>query len=163
LLRAAGCAIRRAGSGGARGLVAAAILLAAGCSVPHWPVQGPVTSAYGLRFRGLSPDLHRGVDVYVPDGTPVHAMASGTVEHAGSMSGYGLVVIMRHGANTISIYAHLSRIDVTRGQRIDGRPVIALSGHSGNATGPHLHFEIQRWGRTEDPIGLLGRLPGGGR
>lgn len=139
--------------------IACVAVTSTACSVPHWPVRGPVTSDYGLRMRGLSPDIHRGVDVYVPDGTPVHAMAGGTVEFAGTLSGFGQVVILRHDSHTISIYAHLSRIDVRRGQRIDGRPVIALSGHSGNATGPHLHFEIQRWGRTEDPIDLLGGPP----
>ncbi|HEX6558684.1 MAG TPA: M23 family metallopeptidase [Longimicrobiales bacterium] len=130
------------------------------CALPRWPVAAPLTSPYGLRFLGLRPDIHRGVDLAVPVGTPVAAMKSGTVEFAGEMQGYGMVVILRHGASLRSVYAHLSQISVRRGDRVEGRQVIGLSGASGNASGPHLHFEIDRWGRAEDPVPLLGGLPG---
>lgn len=103
--------------------------------------------------------MHRGVDLAVPLGTPVAAMESGTVEFAGEMSGYGLVVILHHGGTLRTIYGHLSQISVKRGDRIEGHQVIALSGQTGDATGPHLHFEVQRWGREEDPVPLLGGMP----
>jgi murein DD-endopeptidase MepM/ murein hydrolase activator NlpD len=130
------------------------------CSLPRWPVEAPLTSPYGIRFFGLRPDFHEGVDISVPVGTPVAAMTSGTVAFAGDMRGYGLVIVLRHSASLRTVYAHLSRIDVRAGQRVAGRQLIGLSGKSGNASGPHLHFEVQRWGHAEDPVPLLGGAPG---
>ena len=129
------------------------------CSLPRWPVDAPLTSPYGLRFLGFNPDVHKGVDLAVPVGTPVTSIKSGTVEFAGEMRGYGTVVIVRHGGTVRSIYAHLSKLSVQKGDRVDGRQVLGLSGQSGNASGPHLHFEVQRWGRQEDPVTLLGAPP----
>lgn len=130
------------------------------CSIPRWPVSGPVTSPYGLRLRGLSPQIHRGIDVFVPVGTPVQAMKNGKVVFAGEQRGYGLVVILEHGPKLRTVYAHLSEISVKQGDDVHGKQVIALSGQTGDATGPHLHFEIQRWGAAEDPVLLLGGMPG---
>ena len=135
------------------------LLFLAACGLPRWPVQGPITSPYGLRLVGWSPELHRGVDIAVPDGTPVVAMRGGVVERAGSMSGYGTVVVLRHRGSTRTIYGHLSQLRVQTGDRVGAGQVIALSGHSGNARGPHLHFEVQRWGEAEDPVPLLGGHP----
>jgi murein DD-endopeptidase MepM/ murein hydrolase activator NlpD len=131
-----------------------------GCALPRWPVDAPLSSPYGLRFLGLRPDIHQGVDIPVPVGTPVTAMKAGTVEFAGEQRGYGLVVVLRHGGSVRTLYAHLSKIQVQRGQQVDSRQVIGLSGKSGNATGAHLHFEVQRWGRAEDPVTLLGEPRG---
>lgn len=140
--------------------VAVAALLVAmtltGCSIPRWPVDGVMTSPYGLRMRGWSPDLHEGVDIAAPAGTPVRAMKSGRIEHAGNWGGYGLSVVIAHGTNVRSLYAHMSRIDVRAGERVDGGAVIGAVGQTGSATGPHLHFEVWRWGRAEDPVPLLG-------
>jgi len=130
-----------------------------GCSIPRWPVEGTMTSPYGIRLRGWTPGLHHGVDVAAPEGTPIRAMKNGRVEYAGSMGGYGLTVILSHGGTTRSLYAHMSRIDVRAGDRVRGGQVIGAVGRTGNATGPHLHFEIQRWGRPEDPVWLLGSFP----
>jgi murein DD-endopeptidase MepM/ murein hydrolase activator NlpD len=141
--------------------VLALTLLAAGCSIPRWPVQGTLISPYGIRFLGLKPDLHRGVDIRVTDGTEVLAMADGTVRFAGSMSGYGNVIWLDHSGEVISVYAHLSSIRVTKGEAVEGRQTIGLSGHSGNATGPHLHFEVWSHGREVDPVAFLGGFPGG--
>ncbi len=134
---------------------------ACGCSLPRWPVEGPLVSPFGIRFEGLKPDLHRGVDISVPDGTAVRAMWEGRVRFAGSMSGYGQVVWIDHRRRVMTVYAHLSAIRVVEGEEVDGGQVIALSGHSGNATGPHLHFEVWRHGREVDPVPLLGGFPGG--
>jgi murein DD-endopeptidase MepM/ murein hydrolase activator NlpD len=135
-------------------LLAATVLYGA-CSIPRWPVHGTMTSAYGLRgWR-----LHHGVDIAAPEGTPVRAMKSGRVEHAGAWGGYGLSIVITHGSNVRTLYAHLSRIDVRAGERVSGGAVIGAVGRTGNATGPHLHFEVWRWGRAEDPVPLLGGFP----
>ena len=127
--------------------------------MPRWPVAGALTSPFGLRRDGLRVTIHRGVDISLPHGTAVLAMAPGTIAFAGTMSGYGRVVIIDHGRDVRSLYAHLSEIRVERGQEIASRAVIALSGSSGRATGPHLHFEIHRGGQAEDPVPLLGGFP----
>lgn len=131
-------------------------LFSAACALPRWPVDAPLTSPYGLRFLGLRPDIHRGVDLAVPIGTPVIAVKAGTVEFAGQMRGFGNVIVLKHGDNLRTTYAHLSQISVSSGARVEHRQVIGLSGQSGNASGPHLHFEVIRWGREEDPVSLLG-------
>jgi murein DD-endopeptidase MepM/ murein hydrolase activator NlpD len=130
-----------------------------GCSIPRWPVNAPVTSPFGLRFFGLRPDFHSGVDLAAPMGTPVSAMKKGEVVYAGQMSGYGLVIMLQHGPRLRTVYGHLSELLVRKGDVVQGGQVIAKSGNSGNASGAHLHFEIQRWGRDEDPVELLGGLP----
>jgi murein DD-endopeptidase MepM/ murein hydrolase activator NlpD len=142
-------------------LAAAVVALAmSACAIPRWPVEGTLTSDYGLRFRGLRPGWHHGVDIAVPSGTPIHAMRNGTVVFAGVMSGYGNVVVIRHSRHLSTVYGHLSRIEVSRGDRVTGRQVVGLAGSSGNATGAHLHFEVVRSGRSEDPVRLLGGPPG---
>lgn len=142
----------------------AALLLAvaaAGCAIPRWPVDGPVTSVYGLRWRGALPEVHRGVDIAVPQGTPVRAMAGGRVRFAGVQGDYGNVVWLDHGGAVLTLYAHLSAIQVSAGQAVAPGEVVGLSGSTGNAVGPHLHFEVWRWERQVDPVPLLGRLPAG--
>lgn len=140
-------------------LLMVALLATSACSIPRWPVDGVMTSPYGVRLRGWSPGMHHGVDVAAPTGTPIRAMKNGRVEHAGAWGGYGLSVVIDHGRNVRTLYAHMSRIDVSAGQRVRGGDVIGAVGATGNATGPHLHFEIWRWGRTEDPVWLLGSFP----
>lgn len=154
--------VRRTRAGGRlrAGFAVLALLLVAGCGLPRWPVHGPLTSPYGLRIRGFIPDIHEGVDIAVPVGTPVRAMKGGRVIRAGPRGGYGLAVEIRHGPTVTAIYAHLSEIHVREGQEVRGRQVIGLSGRSGSATGPHLHFELRRGGRPVDPVPLLGREPG---
>ena len=136
------------------------LALASGCVVPRWPVDAPMTSAFGFRWSGWLPEVHRGVDLAVPSGTPVRTMAPGTVRFAGVMSGYGTVVWMDHGGEVLSVYAHLSELRVRTGQRVERDMIVGLSGASGDVTGPHLHFEVWRWGREADPVLLLGGPPG---
>lgn len=111
------------------------------------PVNGTVTSGFGPRGSGF----HKGIDLAVPDGTPVHAARAGKVVTAGSQSGYGLVVIIDHGSGYVTKYAHLSRIDVHVGDDVSGGATLGLSGHTGDATGPHVHFEILKNGTAVDP------------
>lgn len=142
-------------------LALASLALLAGCSVPRWPVDGTLTSPFGLRRNtGLDFGIHRGVDISVPTGTPVRAMAPGRVEFAGTMRGYGRVVILDHGGGIRTVYAHLSEIRTGAGQELHRRAIIGLSGASGTASAPHLHFEIRRGGNPEDPVFLLGSFPG---
>ena len=140
-------------------ILLALTILVTGCAIPRWPVDGPVSSAFGVRRDGLDFRIHRGIDIAVPTGTPIHAMAPGRVHFAGTLSGYGNVIIIQHRGRTRTLYAHLSEIHVRAGQEIEGRPVIGLSGATGRVTGPHLHFEIQRHGKAEDPVPLLGSFP----
>lgn len=118
-----------------------------------------MTSAFGLRMRGWSPDFHNGVDVAADEGVPIHAMKEGTVVKAGEMTGYGFAVILEHSPRLRTIYGHMSRIAVKPGDHVEGNAVIGNVGHTGNATGPHLHFEIWRSGHPEDPVPLLGGFP----
>jgi len=145
-----------------RGVVLLAALWGvSACAIPRWPVNGPVSSDFGLRFDGLLPGVHRGIDIAVPTGTAVHAMAPGTVRFAGVQQGYGNVVWLDHGGGVLSVYAHLSELRVSQGQVVGRDSVIGLSGMTGDATGPHLHFEVWRWGVERDPVALLGGFPAG--
>lgn len=134
-------------------------LLASSCQTPQWPVRGVVTSPYGFRMEGMLPDVHRGLDVGVPVGTPVLPLLPGRVRFAGPMSGYGQVVWVDHSESLLSVYAHLSDVSVSAGQEVDKKTVLGKSGQSGTATGPHLHFEVWRWGREVDPVEFLGGRP----
>ncbi len=138
-----------------------AVAVTSACSVPRWPVDAPMSSAFGLRLRGILPEIHRGVDIPVPVGTEVRAMADGRVRFAGTMRGFGTVVWIDHGVRVLSIYAHLSELRVQAGARVSAGQTIALSGATGDVTAPHLHFEVWRGGRAVDPVPLLGGRPGG--
>ena len=143
----------------ARLVLVAVVLSTAACGIPRWPIDAPLTSDFGLRFRGMSPDLHRGVDLRAPMGTEVHSMAAGRVRFAGTMSGFGNVIWLDHGASILSVYAHLSSIRVRAGERVGAGQLIGLSGQSGDATAPHLHFEVWQGGIEVDPVPLLGGRP----
>ena len=140
--------------------VAALTFFVSACALPRWPVQGPMTSPYGLRFLGWRPDIHEGVDISAPEGTEVLAMSEGRVSYAGAMAGYGNVVFLRHNTGIVTVYAHLSSISVRADQLVDHRQVIGHVGRSGSASGPHLHFEVWMDGRSVDPVMMLGAMPG---
>ena len=101
-------------------------------------VSGSLSSYYGDRDG----EFHKGVDWAVNQGTVVNAAAEGTVTRAGWYGGYGYCVDIAHDNGTMTRYGHLSEINVTVGQRVSQGQAIALSGNTGNSTGPHLHFEI---------------------
>ncbi len=131
-----------------------------GCGIPHWPVEGPLIAPFGVRWEGGGPSIHRGVDIIVPTGTPVYAMSNGEVRFTGTMADYGLVVWVDHSDAILTIYAHLSEILVVEGQSVTRSEALGFSGESGNASGPHLHFEIRGRGHQVDPVALLGGPPG---
>lgn len=125
-----------------------------------WPLNGPLTSAFGPRRHPIThrPDFHEGIDLEVPEGTEVYAARSGRVVFAGRRGGYGLTVILQHDHGYRTVYAHLSELFVYRGQFIEGGQRLALSGNTGNSSGPHLHFEILQYGRPLNPLALLPSL-----
>jgi len=141
-------------------LAATALLGMVGCGLPRWPVEGPLIAPFGLRWGANGPTIHRGVDIVVPTGTPVYTMSSGDVRFAGTMTDFGLVVWVDHEGAILTIYAHLSELLVVEGQHITKDEAVGLSGESGNASGPHLHFEIRGRGHQVDPVAMLGGPPG---
>ena len=113
-----------------------------------------VTSGFAMRMHPIlnSWKQHNGVDYSAPLGTPVRAMGDGVVEFSGWQSGYGNVVHIKHNNERSTVYAHLSRIDVAKGQRVDQGFTIGTVGMTGWATGPHLHFEVKIDGVQRDPL-----------
>ena len=122
-----------------------------------WPLRGRLTSLFGPRIHPVygTRDFHSGIDMAVPEGTPVHAAAPGAVVWAGTRGAYGLLVVIDHGDGYSTYYAHLSRILVEVGQFVEVGQVIALSGNTGLSIGPHLHFEVIRLGEPISPLPLL--------
>lgn len=125
------------------------------------PVNGPVTANYG---RYPSGGEHRGVDFGVRTGTLVKAFRAGKIVRSGwDTTGFGNLVKMDHGGGVASLYGHNSQLLRQIGEVIKGGVGVALSGNSGNSTGPHSHFEIQKYGRSVDPWPyLMGKYDDGG-
>jgi murein DD-endopeptidase MepM/ murein hydrolase activator NlpD len=115
------------------------------------------TSGMGMRLHPIFQTLqkHNGVDYAAPIGTPAMAVGDGVVEFAGVQGGFGNVVIVRHGANHSTVYAHLSRIQVSRGQTIQKGQTVGAVGTTGWSTGPHLHFEFRVNGVHVDPQSVI--------
>ncbi len=113
-----------------------------------------VTSGFAMRFHPILQTMraHRGVDYGAPLGTPVRSVGDGAVEFAGRQNGYGNVVQIKHGNERSTLYAHLSRIDVRKGQSVEQGQRIGAVGATGWATGPHLHFEFHVRGQYVDPL-----------
>jgi murein DD-endopeptidase MepM/ murein hydrolase activator NlpD len=113
-----------------------------------------VTSGFAMRMHPIfnSWKQHNGVDYGAPVGTPVRTVGEGIVEFAGWQNGYGNVVQVRHGNERLTVYAHLSHIDVAKDQRVDQGAIIGAVGQTGWATGPHLHFEVKIDGLQQDPL-----------
>ena len=112
-----------------------------------------ITSGFAMRFHPIlnSWRQHNGVDYGAPTGTAVRSVGDGTVDVAGWQNGFGNVVQIRHGGDRTTVYAHLSKIDVKKGQRIEQGQRVGAVGSTGWATGPHLHFEFRVGGRHMDP------------
>jgi murein DD-endopeptidase MepM/ murein hydrolase activator NlpD len=97
---------------------------------------------------------HQGIDYAAPTGTRVRAVGDGVVEYAGAKGGYGNVVILRHHGQYATVYAHLSRVNVRRGQRVAQNDTIGAVGQTGWATGPHLHYEFRIAGQPRNPFSI---------
>jgi lipoprotein NlpD len=116
-----------------------------------WPTLGVLISGFGERDR----DKHEGIDLASPEGTPVRAADEGTVLFAGEQKGYGNLVLVAHSGDLVTVYAHNAENLVKKGARVARGQQIARVGHTGNATGPHLHFEVRVGARPRDPLGFL--------
>lgn len=130
-------------------------------SVPAgWPVRsGYITSTYGMRVHPIRrrTHFHQGVDFAAPHGSPVVAVADGTVTFSGRRSGYGNLVEVRHADGYVTRYGHNSRNLVQEGQQIRRGQMIGAVGATGTATGPHVHFEVLKDGVNENPMRFAGR------
>lgn len=115
----------------------------------RWPAKGRVISGFGARGTGGAND---GINIAVPEGTPICAAEGGTVVHADdALKGYGKLVLIRHPNGYVSVYAHNSELKVKRGESVRRGQVIASSGQTGNVTAPQLHFEIRKGATPVDP------------
>ena len=125
-----------------------------------WPVDGRLMSPYGRRNDPFSGEgaIHAGVDISVPEGTPVKASADGVVTYAQWQSGgFGRLVVVTHNSGMQSWYAHLSKFDVIAGQEIRQGEVVGRVGSSGRVTAPHLHYEVHVGGAPVNPYRFLVR------
>ena len=115
-----------------------------------------VTSGFSMRFHPILQTwrAHLGVDYGAATGTPVRTVGDGVVEFAGVQNGFGNVVMVKHNGSNTTVYAHLSKINVRAGQRVQQGENIGLVGATGWATGPHLHFEFRVNGVHKDPLTL---------
>ncbi|HTO68243.1 MAG TPA: peptidoglycan DD-metalloendopeptidase family protein [Myxococcota bacterium] len=121
---------------------------------PHfgWPVDGEIISRFGMRHG----HLHEGIDIRAPRGTRVLAAEAGRVIHAdASLEGYGKMIVIKHAGRLYSVYAHNSKLLVHVGDFVEKGEAIAEVGATGNATTPHLHFEIRTDNTPRDPLAYL--------
>jgi murein DD-endopeptidase MepM/ murein hydrolase activator NlpD len=119
-----------------------------------WPVKGLITAGYGYRvspFTGQR-EMHEGLDIAAPHGTPILATANGVVSFVGSLAAFGNVVFINHGHGFTTFYAHTSSIRVKEGQQVKRGQIVASVGTSGRTTGPHVHYEVQVNGATVNPL-----------
>ena len=119
----------------------------------RWPVRGKVITSYGAKTNGKSND---GINLAVPEGTPVKAAEDGVVAYSGNeLKGYGNLVLVRHANGYVTAYAHASELLVKRGDTIKRGQIIAKSGQSGEVGSPQLHFEIRKGSSPVDPLQFL--------
>jgi murein DD-endopeptidase MepM/ murein hydrolase activator NlpD len=119
----------------------------------RWPVRGKVITSYGAKTNGKAND---GINLAVPEGTPVKAAEDGVVAYSGNeLKGYGNLVLVRHSNGYVTAYAHASELLVKRGDTIKRGQIIAKSGQSGEVGSPQLHFEIRKGSSPVDPLQFL--------
>jgi murein DD-endopeptidase MepM/ murein hydrolase activator NlpD len=120
----------------------------------RWPVRGRIIQAFGPKASGGQND---GINVSVPEGTPIKAAEEGVVAYAGSeLKGYGNLVLVRHANGFVTAYAHASELNVKKGETVKRGQVIGKAGSTGNVTGPQLHFEVRKGATPVDPAQYLG-------
>lgn len=135
-----------------------AVALSRGVSTQFiWPLEGEVISEFGWRVHPVLGDRHHhdGIDLDVPEGTAVHAVAAGEVYFYGEQPGYGNVLIIEHANGFYTLYGHLSDSFVFAGQYVEMGQAVARSGNTGISSGPHLHFELRNREYPIDPSRYL--------
>jgi len=124
-----------------------------------WPAPGytRITSKYGMRFHPIlkKNKMHTGMDIGAPKGANIVAAENGTVIQAGWNNAYGNMIVINHGGNLVTLYAHASKLLVSVGQQVTKGQVIAKVGSTGYSTGPHLHFEVRKNGDPVNPSPYL--------
>ncbi|MBI2336973.1 MAG: M23 family metallopeptidase [Deltaproteobacteria bacterium] len=138
-----------------------------------WPLQGIVTSQYGVRRGGKKVVAtkgkrrvklfysrhHAGVDIAAPIGSPIVSPSEAVVAFVGLKGGYGKTVILDHGKGVTTLYGHNSEIYVDAGEKVKAGELISRVGMTGHSTGPHLHFEIRQGGKAVNPMNYIKGLP----
>ncbi len=126
-----------------------------------WPLVGILRSSFGGRSDPFSGEgaFHTGIDLQAPVGTPVHVTGDGVVVSAGWSGRYGKLVVVDHGNGLDTYYAHLSQWMVIPGQEVRRGEIVALSGSTGHATGPHLHYEVRLSGTPVNPHRYMAKAP----
>jgi murein DD-endopeptidase MepM/ murein hydrolase activator NlpD len=120
----------------------------------RWPARGRVVTGYGAKTNGKQND---GINIAVPEGTPVKAAEDGVVAYSGNeLKGYGNLILVRHANGYVTAYAHASELLVKRGDSIKRGQIIAKSGQTGEVSSPQLHFEIRKGSTAVDPTQFLG-------
>lgn len=150
---------RSSAGGGGRTKKAPLVAKSSGASYGRfsWPVVGKVTSPFGWRRHPIRRRrrFHAGIDIALPRYTPIRAARGGQVIFAGWMHGYGRAVIIRHDSTYTTLYGHAQSLNVRKGQYVQKGAVIATVGSSGQATGPHCHFEVRIRDRPTNPMNYL--------
>lgn len=128
-----------------------------GSGVLAWPLRGRLTSQFGYRRHPIygGRNNHTGLDIAAKYGTPITAADAGEVIFSGWWNGYGKAVVIDHGKNITTVYAHMSRIYKNVGAIVAKGQVVGLVGSTGYSTGPHLHFEVRKNGKPQNPIKYL--------
>jgi murein DD-endopeptidase MepM/ murein hydrolase activator NlpD len=116
-----------------------------------WPVRGVIYSPFGPRHG----EHHDGLDLAAPEGSPIVAAADGTVVYAGEQRGYGRIILVAHAGDLVTVYAHNRDNQVRAGDKVVRGQQLATVGRSGNASGPHLHFEVRAGTKPRDPLAML--------
>lgn len=116
-----------------------------------WPVRGTITSRFGLRHG----ERHTGLDIGAPYGTVIVAARAGLVITASWLGNYGRAVLLDHGGDVRTLYAHASKLLVKAGDWVESGEAVARIGTSGRSTGPHVHFEVRVTGNPIDPLTVL--------
>jgi murein DD-endopeptidase MepM/ murein hydrolase activator NlpD len=133
---------------------ATAVSFAPSASGYVYPVMAPrLSSNYGMRIHPIRrfSQQHTGIDLAAPIGSPIRAIAAGTVVFADPYAGFGNLVVIKHNSRLTSHYAHCDKIKIRPGQRVKAGQIISYVGSSGLSTGPHLHFEIRVDGEPRNP------------
>lgn len=122
-----------------------------------FPVDAKITSPYGRRANPMNQgtEFHTGIDLAAPRGTPIHATADGIVSFAGWSGGSGLLVVIEHGFDMATFYAHTTKIIVKVGEEVKRGQIIGYVGATGASTGPHVHYEIWVKGKSVNPSAYI--------